>query len=209
MNTTLKAFMLITCPFLLDGFVLAPDKSRPFDSVVPSQINPFRLQHSSNQQHLRPIYSKAEGEDEPLSKIPALPPPTSVSPSSDKADKRTIKLNGDAKEVGFVSSRKFQLSYTCKICNTVNKHMINRIAYNNGVVIATCKGCKNKHMIADNLNYYPGTFGGSTNNIEEYMEKQQSEEMVQRVTKEVWDLEDLFHHNSPSDSYLSDIRKLE
>jgi transcription elongation factor Elf1 len=70
-------------------------------------------------------------------------------------------------------SSKFQLQYTCKICETRNKHSVTRMAYRNGVVIAVCKKCSSKHLIADNFgwNKYAGGFdydNGETN-IEMYM----------------------------------------
>jgi hypothetical protein len=46
---------------------------------------------------------------------------------------------------------KLGLQYTCSKCETRNSHLVSRIAYNNGVVIATCKGCQSRHLIADNL----------------------------------------------------------
>ncbi|CAE8675304.1 unnamed protein product [Polarella glacialis] len=48
-----------------------------------------------------------------------------------------------------VAPRKFRLLFTCKICETRNSHMISRLAYQQGIVIATCPGCSSKHLIAD------------------------------------------------------------
>jgi len=107
-----------------------------------------------------------------------------------------------------VVSRKFQLSYTCKLCNTRNTHSITRLGYNHGVVIAVCKQCTNKHLIADNLgwsNYLVSGFDyeGGERNIEEYVRNRQEEEQEEesgagggsglRVDKSVFDLESLWH----------------
>jgi hypothetical protein len=45
---------------------------------------------------------------------------------------------------------KFLMMYTCKICTGRNAHMVSKVAYNYGMVVASCRHCKNKHLIADN-----------------------------------------------------------
>lgn len=114
---------------------------------------------------------------------------------------------------------KFKLQYTCKICSTRNSHTVTRMAYRKGVVIAMCKGCESKHLIADNLGWsnYDGGFAfdkGETD-IEKYMlnrneemkkstggrevdvdgevEEALQEDIVLRVQKEVFDLENALH----------------
>jgi hypothetical protein len=71
------------------------------------------------------------------------------------------------------------------------------IAYRKGVVIALCKGCQSKHLIADNLGWtdYKGGFEGSTSNIEEFMEEKGRSDEVNRVSPDVFELESNFHKN--------------
>ena len=106
-------------------------------------------------------------------------------------------------------SSKFQLQYTCKICETRNKHSVTRMAYRSGVVIAVCKGCSSKHLIADNFgwNKYAGGFdydNGETN-IEMYMANRVQEarenglgdekvnDLVKRVSRDVFNLESMLY----------------
>lgn len=70
------------------------------------------------------------------------------------------------KELGKLEE-KMKLIFTCKRCNTRNSKIISKLAYNKGVIIVRCDGCKNNHLIADNL----GWFGEITSrtNIEKLM----------------------------------------
>ena len=104
-------------------------------------------------------------------------------------------------------SPKFQLQYTCKVCDTRNSHSVTRMAYRKGVVIAMCKGCHSKHLIADNLgwsNYIGGfDFDNGETDIEKYMENQAkengvgdavgAEDLVMRVNQDVFDLETMLY----------------
>lgn len=58
---------------------------------------------------------------------------------------------GDAEEDKGTGKRNLYLQFTCNRCNGVSQYMINRSAYEEGIVICTCQTCKVKHLLADNL----------------------------------------------------------
>ena len=81
---------------------------------------------------------------------------------------------------------KFLMMYTCKICNHRNAQMVSKVAYNQGMVVSTCRQCKSKHLIADNEGKLDMAEYGKK--IEDYLVNTRGEK-VQRMTISAKDLE--------------------
>ena len=60
---------------------------------------------------------------------------------------------------------RFELQFTCNVCNAPNSHSISWHAYTKGTVIATCPGCQSSHLIADHLSWIEDEF----QTLEQYM----------------------------------------
>jgi DNL zinc finger len=128
--------------------------------------------------------------------IPQLPPIGATSMSNKPSSGMTSEDNP------FVANHKFQIQYTCNICETRNTNTISRLAYRQGVVIARCKGCQNQHLIADHLGWtdYAGGFqGNQTNTIEDYFANDANNKTnvtVNRVNTDVFELEKILQYNA-------------
>ena len=46
------------------------------------------------------------------------------------------------------------IQFTCKVCDRRNSKTFTKLAYTKGIVIIKCEGCKNSHLIADNLGWF-------------------------------------------------------
>jgi protein import protein ZIM17 len=66
--------------------------------------------------------------------------------------------------------KKLAIIFTCTVCDTRAAKQFTENAYLNGVVIVTCPGCQNKHLIADNLGFFEDQEEGGWN-IEKAMAK--------------------------------------
>ena len=64
-----------------------------------------------------------------------------------------------------VDNPQLMIAFTCKKCDTRSSHTFSRQSYYKGSVLIQCPGCKNRHLIADNLKI----FSDDNFNLEEVM----------------------------------------
>lgn len=58
---------------------------------------------------------------------------------------------GNKTKIGQIDKPSYQLTFTCKKCDTRSSHNVSKQAYHNGTVLIQCPSCKNRHLIADHL----------------------------------------------------------
>ena len=98
-------------------------------------LSPISNENRSNSWALGAKGSKDESADE--SGIPQLPPTGESSFGSRKStlSNQQPLVDGEKKSVAFVSDR-FELQYTCKVCDTRNNHRVSRLGkYCKGILV--------------------------------------------------------------------------
>lgn len=82
----------------------------------------------------------------PIRIAPALLPLERVRYHSSNAKNTTAELKVDKPQL--------MIAFTCKKCDTRSSHVFSKQAYQSGTVLIQCPGCKNRHLIADNLKIF-------------------------------------------------------
>ncbi|KAJ2064267.1 hypothetical protein GGI17_001152 [Coemansia sp. S146] len=95
-----------------------------------------------------------------------------VSPTSKARVAATT--DHDTRAVGKLEEVRMLIGFTCKVCNHRQYKTMSKNAYERGVVLMQCDGCKSRHLIADNK----GWFRDKSVNIEELM-REKGEEVRQ------------------------------
>jgi len=196
---------------VVTSFVFQPQKeARPSQQQEHMQSSSCWVGRriSTSRLNRRHFLASNDNDDDGESSIPQLP-----AFESHKTGPAASSVSGDAAQLHqkpFVASRKFQLQYTCNVCDTRNAHSVSRVAYLQGVVIARCKGCQSQHLIADNLGYTGGFPGANETTIEEYFAgRGEHGGRVNRVSKEVFDLEHILQgHNAESGAIMGENGEL-
>lgn len=63
--------------------------------------------------------------------------------------------NGDSNSASLkVDDPQLMIAFTCKKCDTRSSHTFSKQSYQKGTVLIQCPGCKNRHLIADNLKIF-------------------------------------------------------
>ncbi|KIW03096.1 uncharacterized protein PV09_05741 [Verruconis gallopava] len=74
----------------------------------------------------------------------------------------TLTSGGDARspqdakdsEDRWANTPAYEMTFTCKQCNTRSTHKMSKQGYHHGTVVITCPGCKNRHLISDHLKIF-------------------------------------------------------
>ncbi|KAJ2334568.1 hypothetical protein GGH92_008285 [Coemansia sp. RSA 2673] len=86
------------------------------------------------------------------------------SPSITSTSK-TAATSHDQPAASIPNEQRMLIGFTCKVCNHRQYKTMSKNAYERGVVLMQCDGCKSRHLIADNK----GWFRDKSVNIEELM----------------------------------------
>lgn len=65
---------------------------------------------------------------------------------------------------------KMLIGFTCKACEHRSHHTMSKQAYTHGTVIIHCPGCRQRHLIADHLNWFDKDHMQGKRTIEELLE---------------------------------------
>ncbi|EPQ56539.1 zf-DNL-domain-containing protein [Gloeophyllum trabeum ATCC 11539] len=91
---------------------------------------------------------------------------------SDSPPSSGIPSSSQPQQLGQLEPR-LSLTFTCTVpnCSHRSTHTFTKRAYEKGIVIATCPGCKSRHLIADHLSWFKDerTQDGKLRTIEDIM----------------------------------------
>lgn len=65
-----------------------------------------------------------------------------------------VRFNSNKTASFKVEDPQLMIAFTCKKCDTRSSHTFSKQAYTKGTVAIQCPGCKNRHLIADNLKIF-------------------------------------------------------
>ncbi|KAI0321605.1 DNL zinc finger-domain-containing protein [Amylostereum chailletii] len=97
---------------------------------------------------------------------PSIGAPSNSSATSSSGTTTTQKIQIQPEEP------KLSLTFTCTVpnCGTRSTHQFTKRAYERGIVLVECPGCKNRHLIADHLGWFKeSTEDGKLKTVEDLL----------------------------------------
>ncbi|OCL06579.1 zf-DNL-domain-containing protein [Glonium stellatum] len=87
-----------------------------------------------------PISSNIRNESTVSPSTSQIPSATSTSAPESRLDRDQVPA--------------YEMTFTCKKCQTRSSHRVSKQGYYHGTVLITCPGCKNRHLISDHLKIF-------------------------------------------------------
>lgn len=123
-----------------------PAQTKPSARLIPSaQIPTLRRHWSHSTDSKQQRQTKGEETEQTNQSAPATKPSSS-------------------QELARLVAHRMQITYTCNVCDLRSTKHFYKKSYQKGIVLIRCDGCKNLHLVADNLGWL-----GPDKNIEEIM----------------------------------------
>ncbi|KAG2046229.1 zf-DNL-domain-containing protein [Suillus hirtellus] len=97
---------------------------------------------------------------------------SSVHPDTPRANLSVSPSSEQIKDDSPIQEARLGIIFTCtaEACSHRSSHTFTKRAYERGIVIVQCPGCKNRHLIADNLDWFKdSTEDGKLRNIEDLL----------------------------------------
>lgn len=149
---TLQRSLATTKPALADPAYIALRSQSTLRTSRPSLTAslPPHLQHRT--------FSAAPTLHNDRSRIESFLPETTPSPNEFEDDPASIPVTGERTPIGQIEQR-LAITFTCTVdeCGHRSSHEFSKRSYTKGIVIVQCPGCKNRHLIADNLSWFTET----------------------------------------------------
>ncbi|TGZ74390.1 hypothetical protein CRM22_000967 [Opisthorchis felineus] len=97
------------------------------------------------------VFTSARTYPSPLSCSPNYRTFCSSTPTGN--DVAVLTEMADSSDLDNTIQGKMYIEFTCKKCNHRSRKHFSKHAYQKGIVIIRCEGCRNLHLIADNLGW--------------------------------------------------------
>ncbi|KAG1738849.1 zf-DNL-domain-containing protein [Suillus paluster] len=146
--------------------------------LLPSRllrnISPILIPHTANvRPYARLPFRRAS--QTPCLALGTIRSHSSSHPSKPLANSSVSHPSGSSDQIkddSPIQEARLGIVFTCtaEACSHRSSHTFTKRAYERGIVIVQCPGCKNRHLIADNLGWFKdSTEDGKLRNIEDLL----------------------------------------
>ncbi|RDB23766.1 Uncharacterized protein C24H6.02c [Hypsizygus marmoreus] len=139
--------------------------------ALRSLITPGASLPSTVSVQLRLRLGVLPGTVNPYSTRPSNPPSAEPKSSEPKSSSSSPALT-TSQPLPEALEPKLSMTFTCTVkdCGERSTHQFTKRAYQTGIVLIECPGCKNRHLIADHLGWFKdGTKDGKLRTVEDIL----------------------------------------